>query len=376
MKVLMVTPSYYPIVGGSETAIRILAKRLNEIGIQTDVMTYNMNQKWQPIWKEETAKDDSSRILKIPAFNPAKIFGINPLETLRIYLIPRPDFAMKFKEYDIIHFQGEADLSFPLFSYLIRKPKLFTSHANYARFPRLKQLYKLFFPHLADLYIAHEPKLLFDLGVPESKRLVFQSFGVNVDLFQPNEEKRVNNLILFVGRITQIKGLHILIEALPHVTSKTRLVVIGPKGDMKYSEDCLNEIDKINQKGFHKIDYIGSLDETGLVPWYQKAAILIRPDIDGFSGGLTTLEALACATPVIGTGNHVVKNGVNGIIVSPKNARELATAINQLMADKKLRRKYGAEGRKIVIERFSWKKIAKDLAKIYACLLDKPAYYP
>ena len=46
MKVLMVTRSFDPIVGGNETYVRGLATRLNERGISTDVMTLNMDKKW------------------------------------------------------------------------------------------------------------------------------------------------------------------------------------------------------------------------------------------------------------------------------------------------------------------------------------------
>jgi glycosyltransferase involved in cell wall biosynthesis len=111
------------------------------------------------------------------------------------------------------------------------------------------------------------------------------------------------------------------------------------------------------------------MDEKSLVPWYQKAAVLVRPDLDGVSGGLTSLEALACATPVIGTGNHLIKDGVNGILVSPNNAKQLAKALNELLENEELREKYGSEGRKMIEERFSWEKIAKNLAKVYEVVL-------
>ena len=51
MKILMVTPSYDPIIGGTETVVRELAGKLDEIGTHTDVMTFNMNKKWNPTWR-------------------------------------------------------------------------------------------------------------------------------------------------------------------------------------------------------------------------------------------------------------------------------------------------------------------------------------
>ena len=374
MKVLMVTPSYHPIVGGSETAIRILSAKLNEIGVQTDVMTYNMNRKWKPIWREETEGRGLFKVFREPAFNLADILRINPLELLRLYVVPAPGFTKRFEEYDVIHFQGEADLSFLFFSFFVRKPKIWTSHANKAKLPRLKRLFKLFFPHLADLYIAHQIGLLSDLGVPRSKSLVLNSFGVDTSTFRPDEAQRIDNLILFVGRIEKSKGLHILLEALPQVVSPVRLIVIGPKSellksDIEYTDECLERIEEINSSGFHRVNYLGPLDQKRLLPWYQKAAVLVRPDLDGLSGGLTSLEALACATPVIGTGNHVIRDGINGIIVPPDNVDKLAKALNELLNKRDLGRKYGNEGRRLIEEHYSWEKVVTDLTKLYKAVL-------
>jgi glycosyltransferase involved in cell wall biosynthesis len=374
MKVLMVTPSYHPIVGGSETAIGILSAILNEIGVQTDVLTYNMNQKWNPIWREETEVEGLFKVFKEPAFNLANILGINPLELVRVYVIPAPRFIKRFKNYDVIHFQGEADLSFLLFSFFLRKPKIWTSHANKAKLPRLKRLFKLFFPHLADLFIAHEMKLLSDLGVPRSKSLAFQSFGVQTTTFHPDETMRVDNLILFVGRIVESKGLRVLLEALRYVALPSQLIIIGPKSnlsrsDREYAEICLDIIEQVNAQGLHRVKYLGAMDQNGLLTWYQRAAVLVRPDLDGVSGGMTSLEALACATPVIGTGNHVIKDGINGIVVPSNNARELGNALNKLLNNRDLGRKYGDEGRRLIEEHFSWRIIAADLARLYAAML-------
>jgi glycosyltransferase involved in cell wall biosynthesis len=369
MKIMMVTPSYDPIVGGSETAIRILTTKLNEIGIHADVLCYNMNRKWNPILRKETDYNGLFRIFKVPAFNPASIFRINPLELVKIYLIPKPGFTKIFKDYDIIHFQGEADLSFPLFSFFVRKPKMWTSHADTAKLPRLQTLFKLIFPRLAGVYIDDEQELLSNLGVPKSKSLVFQSFGVDVNVFRPDETKRIDNLILFVGRITEDKGLHVLLEALPLVVPRAQAVIIGPKLDLKYAKECMAKIEQVNSGEIFSVKYLGTMDEKGLVPWYQKAAVLVRPDLDGLSGGLTSLEALACATPVIGTGNHLIKDGVNGIIVPPKDPRKLAKALNTLLASKELREKYGKEGRRIVKQNFSWEHVVEDLSKVYEAVL-------
>jgi len=68
MRVLMVTPSYFPIIGGGEVILRSLSKKLMEMGIHTDILTYNMDQKWKPRWKAKMEKIDGIDVYKIPAF--------------------------------------------------------------------------------------------------------------------------------------------------------------------------------------------------------------------------------------------------------------------------------------------------------------------
>ena len=53
MKVLMVTPSFRPILGGTETYVEQLTIALNRKGVTTDVMTFNMDSKWNPVKEDQ-----------------------------------------------------------------------------------------------------------------------------------------------------------------------------------------------------------------------------------------------------------------------------------------------------------------------------------
>ncbi|MEA2066094.1 MAG: hypothetical protein U9O65_03200, partial [Thermotogota bacterium] len=125
MRVLMVTPSYYPIKGGAEAVIRNLSIKLNKIGVQTDIMTFNMNRKWNPSWQAKTEKIDDINVFKIPALNWFPMVHSDRI-TLGINLIPGR-FRKYLKNYDVIHFHC-AELTFPLFSYTVKKPKIVHLH--------------------------------------------------------------------------------------------------------------------------------------------------------------------------------------------------------------------------------------------------------
>ena len=101
MKVLMLTPSYDPTIGGTETVVKNLAINLNKTGVKTDVMTFNMDKKWEPRWKWEIKEEHGFKVFRIPAFN---LFGKipNPMGFFfKVNVIPNPSFRKIIKAYDI-----------------------------------------------------------------------------------------------------------------------------------------------------------------------------------------------------------------------------------------------------------------------------------
>ena len=379
LKVLVVTPSYFPIIGGSETLIRTLVTKLNVSGIHTDIMAFNMNKKWNPVLRKDVEHSENFTVFKVAAFNPLPFFPVNPLyNLLRINVIPSLSFKREFREYDIIHFLGEADLSMPLLSLSVIKPKIMHCvgvpglEEQFKKHLTMKKLFVRLFQRLANLYAVFSPdekRALLNLGI-SSNRIITLRYGIDTDLFRPDENKRLSNLILFVGRIDTVKGLHVLLESLQYVKPKTQVIIIGPTARDEYFDHINEMCREVNERGFHKVEYLGSKDQHDLIPWYQKATVLARPDLVGASGeGCSTMEALACGTPVIGVQNHVVKNDVNGLIVAPDSPEKLAEALNRVLEDEKLRERYGIAARRIMEQQFSVKSAVTRLIKVYEDML-------
>jgi len=374
LRVIMVTPGYYPIKGGTETVVRNLSILLKKNGVHTDVMTFNMDRKWSPKWQGKIERIDGITVFKVPALNWLPIEH-SPRITLGVNLIPGR-FANLLKQYDVIHFH-EADFSFPLFSILARKPKIFHLHGISVDFFKRYHLSRAILKHVADLYISISKQMrkdLIDLGIPREK-IAYLPNGVDVRLFCPRKEKE-NNLLLFVGRITSGKGLHVLLESLRYLEESIHLVIIGPADcDLRYYQNLFNtSIEKINREGKHKITYLGALDQADIVEWYQKASIFVLPS---FSEALPValLEALSCETPVIATPvggvPEVVRNFENGILVPVSNPLKLAEAIQYLLDNKKTRIKFGRAAREKVIRNFSIGVIAKRLCDIYEGIVSR-----
>ena len=181
------------------------------------------------------------------------------------------------------------------------------------------------------------------MGIPQSEIFDKKSVGVNSDVFKPDESKRLDSLVLFVGRLQKLKGVHILLQALSLMKTPVHTVIIGPFDPLtpEYSEGLKKTVEQINAQGKHQVELLGNKTEKELIPWYQKATLLVAPHLDQICGGLTTLEALSCATPVVATGDEVIKDRVNGLLVPPNDAEKLANSIEELLKNKELRRKCG-----------------------------------
>lgn len=376
MKILMVTPYYFPVIGGTESSIKNLSAKLNEIGVPTDVMTFNFTRVRAkaliPFWREKTEEINGVKVIKIPAFNllpwPMHSDKIN----FMINLIPGR-FANHLKNYDIIHFHNDVDLSFPFFSYLVDKPKIFHCHllSTTHNFYRRNFISRRIFRNVADIYIAvskYVVKLFVDLGIPRTKVRLLPN-GIDVNRFRPNRESKIENLLLFVGRLDPYKGLHFLLKSLGYLEKPVQLVIIGPLVRYRaYNKKILTLIREINEKTIHKVMYMGAQKPNKIIEWYQKASIFVLPSLSE-SFGIVNLEALSCKTPVIASNvggiPEVVRDHKNGILVPPGNVAKLAQGIQYLLDNDEIRKKFGEEGRKLVVKDFSSEILMKRLLQIY-----------
>ena len=364
----MVTPCYYPVKGGTETIVRNLAVTLNKNGVQTDVMTFNVDQNRNPKWQGKIEKIDGITVYRIPALSLIRSYRV----TAMVNFIPGR-FANILKNYDIIHFH-EFELSFPFFSSLIQKPKILHLHGINYNFVKRHHISRFLLKHLVHMYISisrQMTKELVNLGIPKN-RIVYLPNSVDTNFFKPGKNKE-ENLLLYVGRITELKGLHLLIEALKYLKKNVRLVIIGPPDwNTSYYQKLLNTFERENAKGKHKISYLGAMEQSEIVKWYQKASLFILPSfVEGFP--VTVLEALSCGTPVVATNvggiPEVIQNNETGILIPPSNPVSLAKAIDHLLENEDIRLEMTRRGRENVQKQYSLENACKKLRLIYKQLL-------
>lgn len=200
--------------------------------------------------------------------------------------------------------------------------------------------------------------------------------GVDSKLFNPNkkdnsikEKYNINGpFLLFVGRLTEKKGVKYLIEAMPKIIEKnpkTKLMIIG-SGELENELKDLSE--KLNVE--KNIIFTGPIPNNELPRYYATADIFIGPSIitkEGDREGLpvSVMEAIASGCTVIATdleGNKdLIENGENGFLVNEKDSRDIAKKIINLIK-KPIKDKNNI--RKKLINKFDWKIIKEKYGEV------------
>jgi len=171
-------------------------------------------------------------------------------------------------------------------------------------------------------------------------------------------------IILFVGRLSELKGTRYLIEALPLVKNEKIHVIIAGDGPELYSlKKIVNELNLKN-----KVTFFGWANSDEVNSLYNISDVLVFPSIIDSRGsteglGLVIPEAMNAGLPVItssvGGIIDIVKDRINGILVNPKDSKSIALAIEKIFSDNDLKEKIVSNSKKIVNE-FSPSKIAQE----------------
>lgn len=173
--------------------------------------------------------------------------------------------------------------------------------------------------------------------------------------------------LLFVGRLTEKKGLKYLIEAMPRVLEEypaAKLLVIG-HGEEQAS--LVNLAERLELFG-KSVLFLGGMYSSALPRFYASADIFVGPSITTKSGdregfGLVFVEALGSGCPVVTTNlpamADIVIHERTGLIVPEKRSAEIANAIIRLLGNKELFSSIKLQCRNDVLQKFHWDTINK-----------------
>jgi glycosyltransferase involved in cell wall biosynthesis len=229
----------------------------------------------------------------------------------------------------------------------------------------------------------------------ERCQTVFNGVDSNHFLNKNDRGKRKKNDIkqlLFVGRVSPEKGVHVLLDALKKVIGQypqVQLKLVGDLGplpiqfhillsdDPKDSElaqfyrrnyiQCLK--DQLSPSVASRVSFTGSIADRQLFNYYRDADVFVFPSVWNEPFGMPIIEAMSKGVPVVATKGggipEIVIDGKTGLLVERDDASALADAILRLLQDEKLRKSIAKAARERAVEFFSWDQTVKKLLHLY-----------
>ena len=232
--------------------------------------------------------------------------------------------------------------------------------------------------------------------------------GVDTDRFCPALDVLAPHSgparLLYVGRISPEKGVHVLIQAFKILAESgrtLRLDLVGSADTQRYLYLAPDPADPATAMlepyygkrlsemvrrqlilrgrsyavdlaaevgGDERIQFHDPVPQTETIDFYRRATVLVFPSVWNEPSGLPTFESQACGLPVVSTYSggipEYVEDGRTGILVPRGDAKELATAISRVIDNPAVARAMGGAGRQRVLERFTWEASARRLADL------------
>ena len=288
-------------------------------------------------------------------------------------------------DFDIIHIH-EHRHSLAIFThrYAVKNnvPYVLQAHGSVLPFFQKEKL-KEVFDKLWGFNILYDAKCVFALTEVEkeqyqkmgikNEKIEIVPLGINLNeydnlpqsgLFKSKYNIGENEkIILFLGRIHEIKGLDLLIKSFNEIQNdNVKLAIVG--GDYGYKE-YLNTL--INDNGLNeKVIFPGVLTGSDKIEALIDCDIFVMPSrYESFT--TSGLEAMACNKPLILTKNNHIHTWVedNVGLTCDFDVDDLARCMSTLLNDESLCKQFGKKGRKLIEEKYDWDKVINQIDKIY-----------
>lgn len=379
MKILQITPFFYPVVHGGVTYILNLGQNLLQRGHRVDILTVNT----------ENAPKKEVMAGNIRVYRCSLDFRYNK------GLISR-EFARRLfqaKDHDVYHIHAPFALGLEIAvaaSKINHIPLVATHHGDGTitdtLYSMIAKSYSKFSRGISFQYVD---RLIFLtrsyseslwLSPKARKKISIVKTGVDTHRFSPQNDGSVlrakygfdsnDKVLLFAGALDKdhrYKGVDYLIRAMRQVSNDKghiKLVIVG-------GGELVPELKKLAQELNLGRDVIftGSVPHEQLPPYYAMCDIFVLPSISGpESCGFVVLEAMASGKPAIvsdlpGVRDNV-EEGRTGLKVPPKDSQALAQTILRLAEDDSLRNEM-AHNARAEVKNYSWQKCAAETEVIY-----------
>lgn len=372
IRVLMVMPSFYPVVGGMELQVERLIPYLREHGIDAVVLTR------RTVGTTARSQRNSIEIRRV------SITGGPGMRSIAFTAFGTADMLRNHRDIDILHAHSvmSATTAIAIAGVLLRKPRVVTVHVTYEPdhllnkpFGRQRlRLYRRIVSRFVSISSDIE-RLLVQHDVPSS-RIVSISNGVDTTNFCPTcEPERAalrtelglpgdRPIVVFAGRLQPVKQVDVLLRSWSGV-SGGHLVILGDGEERERLEELARSM-QIERR----VEFRGMV--TDVVDFLRAADIFVLPSSsEGLSVAL--LEAMSSGlVPVasaVSGAVDLIEDRVNGLLVESGNVEQLRAALEHAVQSDDWRKDAGERARATVVADYDLRIIASRLNDMYRELL-------
>ncbi|MDD5431742.1 MAG: glycosyltransferase family 4 protein [Candidatus Omnitrophica bacterium] len=381
-KILLVSYSYKPRIGGLELFVENLAQNQLLKGIDVKIITSR--------FKKDEKKSERISGLVVERLMPNLFWGENGhwLNNILIFPLLAVHFKSALNIYkSIARFKPQViticyptppAIYFILFGRLLRIPIVVALHGEIVlNVPTVCMVEKILFKFIlsnANYVTACSKSILeeaakFAPRLKKSSSYIYNGVSLGGSSGPPLTKERIhkNNYILSIANLWPYKGIDILLMAMKRVYEKgyqSDLIVIG-EGDQRDKLEKMISFLRLEGKVFLK----GKVDnENEKNNFLNNCEFFVLPSrVEPF--GIVNLEAMAAGKAIVGTRSggipEIVKDGINGILVDPFNDIALSEGIMRLLDDCDLSLKMGLRGKEIAQDKaFSWGSVTEQYIEV------------
>ncbi len=357
MKIIQVCPRFFPDIGGIETHVYEISKRLakgNEIYVFTTDPSGKLPSK---------EMIDGIIIKRFKSFAPNESYFFS----YELYS------ALKKESCDILHVHSfQAFTSFLAFLATDRKKIrkfIFTPHYHPKGGSLFRTILRKFYDPIQKKNFLMADKIIYlsryeknflqkKIKIP-SKKLIYIPNGLNLKELEAikKPKRKFDFEILYVGRLEKYKRIHKIIFIFKNLVKKYsyKNIHFTIVGNGPYMEQLMKLTKNLNLE--KKVSFEQNLPREDLIKRYKRADVFVMPsEYEAFC--ITVFEALACNTPVIASQTFVFKefrNKLNGFFVA--NIKQFENILESLLKNK--------PNIKNNLENYNWDNIAEKIKTLY-----------
>jgi phosphatidylinositol alpha-mannosyltransferase len=366
VRIALVCPYAWEAAGGVQVHVGNLATRLLDRGHQVIVLTPTISAASEP-WVRSVGR-------------PVRIGYRGTVAPIAPLSYRRTRGALAALRPDVVHVHEPLTPSSSMYATLTaRAPVVATVHAYLDRSramelagPALRRIWRRVTIGVA---VSEAAALFLRRTLPDAALEIVPN-GVDVDAYAvatPRDDLPAGRRILWVNRLDTQKGFPVALAAFSKVLAKipdAMLVVVGEGKDRE-------ALGLLTESARARIDMRGAIPNEQVPAFHAACEVFVSPAVGQESFGIALVEAMAAGRPIVATDipgyREVVNDGVEGLLVAPRDPEALAAGLVRVLTEPGLAARLGEAGRERA-RTFDWPLVVDRLEELYGRALERAGY--